>query len=169
MSVFFAGHGAPEVDPRGLERDGIAKYLIPIDADLDDLYATALPMDELSTIFTRIEAERIVVLLDAATAGRRGRTFTAKRTRATNLDDLFLERLTRAKGRAIVSAARPNEVSLELAELGHGLFTHYVLEGLKGAPTATAMAWSPSRSSTSTSSARWPSAPAPWAAASTRS
>ena len=131
--VFFAGHGAPEVDPRGLERDGIAKYLVPVDADLDDLYATALPMDELSTIFTRIEAERIVVLLDACySGGAGGRTFTAKRTRATNLDDLFLERLTRAKGRAIVSAARPNEVSLELADLGHGLFTHYVLEGLKG-------------------------------------
>jgi uncharacterized caspase-like protein len=48
------------------------------------------------------------------------------------LDDLFLERLTRARGRAIVSAARPNEVSLELADLGHGLFTHYVLQGLKG-------------------------------------
>jgi uncharacterized caspase-like protein len=132
--VFFAGHGAPEVDPRGLERDGIAKYLVPVDADLDDLYATALPMDELSTIFTRIEAERIVVLLDACySGGAGGRTFLAKRTRATNLDDLFLERLTRAKGRAIVSAARPNEVSLELADLGHGLFTHYVLEGLKGA------------------------------------
>jgi uncharacterized caspase-like protein len=131
--VFFAGHGAPEVDPRGLERDGIAKYLVPVDADLDDLYATALPMDELHTIFTRIEAERIVVLLDACySGGAGGRTFAAKRTRTTNLDDLFLERLTRAKGRAIVSAARPNEVSLELSELGHGLFTYYVLEGLKG-------------------------------------
>jgi hypothetical protein len=131
--VFFAGHGAPEVDPRGLERDGIAKYLVPVDADLDDLYATALPMEELSTIFTRIEAERIVVLLDACySGGAGGRTFTAKRTRANNLDDLFLERLTRARGRAIVSAARPNEVSLELAELGHGLFTYYALEGLKG-------------------------------------
>ena len=45
--VFFAGHGAPEVDHRGLERDGLAKYLIPSDADPDDLYSTALPMDEL--------------------------------------------------------------------------------------------------------------------------
>ncbi len=137
--VFFAGHGAPEVDPRGLERDGIAKYLVPADADLDDLYATALPMDELNTIFTRIEAERVIVFLDACySGGAGGRTFTAKRTRASSLDDLFLERLTRARGRAIVSAARPNEVSLELAELGHGLFTHYVLEGLKGSADSNA-------------------------------
>src|SRR4029453_13596819 len=38
--VYFAGHGAPEVDPRGLERDGLAKYLIPSDADPDDLFST---------------------------------------------------------------------------------------------------------------------------------
>jgi hypothetical protein len=135
--IFFAGHGAPEIDPRGLERDGIAKYLVPLDADLDDLYATALPMDELQTIFNRIEAERIVVLLDACySGGAGGRTFLAKRTRATSLDDLFLERLTRAKGRAIITAARPTELSLELPELGHGLFTYYVLDGLRGAADA---------------------------------
>ena len=160
--IFFAGHGAPEIDPRGLERDGIAKYLVPLDADLDDLYGSALPMDELQTIFNRIEAERIVVLLDACySGGAGGRTFLAKRTRATALDDLFLERLTRAKGRAIITAARPTELSLELPELGHGLFTYYLLDGLRGAPTPTATASSPSRSSTSTSSSRSSTNPAP--------
>jgi uncharacterized caspase-like protein len=132
--IFFAGHGAPEVDQRGIERDGLAKYLIPLDADPDDLYSTALPMDELQTIFGRIESERVVVFLDACYSGAAGgRTFTTKKTRATNLDDLFLERLTRAKGRAILTASRPAEVSLELPELGHGLFTFYLLRGLQGA------------------------------------
>ena len=49
------------------------------------------------------------------------------------MDDLFLERLTRATGRVIVTASATNEVSLELPELGHGLFTYYLTEGLKGA------------------------------------
>jgi len=49
------------------------------------------------------------------------------------VDDLFLERLTRAKGRAIITASRSTEVSLELAELGHGLFTYYLVQGLQGA------------------------------------
>ena len=81
--IFFAGHGAPEVDPRGLERDGLAKYLVPADADPDDLYSTALPMDELQTIFGRMEAERVVAFLDACYSGAAGgRTFAAKRTRA---------------------------------------------------------------------------------------
>jgi hypothetical protein len=132
--IFFAGHGAPEVDPRGVEADGLAKYLVPIDADPADLYSTALPMDELQTIFDRIEARRVVVLLDACYSGAAGgRTFASRRTRATRVDDIFLDRLTRSHGRAIITAARTNEVSIELPELGHGVFTHYLLQALHGA------------------------------------
>ncbi len=132
--VYFAGHGAPEVDQRGLERDGLAKYLIPSDADPDDLFSSALPMDDLQTIFGRIEAERVVMFLDACYSGAAGgRTFASKKTRSAAVDDLFLERLTRSKGRAIVTASRPAEVSIELPELGHGIFTYYLAEGLRGA------------------------------------
>jgi len=132
--IFFAGHGAPEVDQRGLERDGLAKYLAPSDADPEDLFSTALAMDDMQTILGRIEAERVVVFLDACYSGAAGgRTFASKKTRVTRLDDLFLERLTRSKGRAIITASRASEVSLELPELGHGIFTYYLVEGLKGA------------------------------------
>jgi hypothetical protein len=131
--IFFAGHGAPEIDPRGVERDGLAKYLIPIDADPDDLYSSAFPMDELQTVFGRIEAERVVAFLDACYSGTAGgRTFSSRRTRTGSGDDVFLERLTRSRGRAIMTASRPSEVSIEVSELGHGLFTYYLLQGLKG-------------------------------------
>jgi hypothetical protein len=134
--IFFAGHGAPEIDLRGQERDGLAKYLIPVDADPNDLYATALSMEEIHTIFSRIEAERIVVFLDACYSGAAGgRTFVSQRagTRNLTVDELFLDRLTNSKGRAIITASRSTEVSIELAELGHGVFTYYLVEGLKGA------------------------------------
>jgi len=132
--IFFAGHGAPETDPRGLERDGLAKYLIPSDAEAEDLYSSALPMDELQTIFGRIEAERVVAFLDACYSGAAGgRTFSSRHTRSAAIDELFLERLTRSRGRAIITASRPAEVSIELPELGHGIFTYYLVQGLKGA------------------------------------
>jgi len=134
IMIFFAGHGAPEVDPRGAESDGLAKYLVPSDADPNDLYSTALPMDEFQTIFDRIEAERVVVFVDACYSGAAGgRTFASKRTRAARVDEVFLDRLTRSKGRAILTASRGSEVSLEVPELGHGLFTHYLVQGLRGA------------------------------------
>ena len=132
--IFFAGHGAPEVDQQGVERDGFAKYLVPSDAEPDDLYSSGLPMDELQTIFARIEAERVVVFLDACYSGAAGgRTFASKKTRSAHVDDLFLERLTQSKGRAIITASRATEVSIELPELGHGIFTYYLVQGLKGA------------------------------------
>jgi len=132
--IFFAGHGAPEIDTRGVEKDGFAKYLIPVDADPDDLYSSALPMDELQTIFERIDAQRVVAFLDACySGGAGGRTFTSKKTRAGSINDEFLERQARSKGRVIITASEPNEVSLELPELGHGIFTYYLVEGLKGA------------------------------------
>ena len=76
----------------------------------------------------------MVVLLDTCYSGAAGgRTFASKKTRAGDVDELFLERLTRAKGRAIITASRPTEVSIELPELGHGIFTYYLVQGLKGA------------------------------------
>ena len=132
--IYFAGHGAPEIDPRGTESDGLAKYLVPSDADPNDLYSTGLPMDEFQTIFDRIEADRVVVLLDACYSGAAGgRTFASRRTRAVRVDELFLDRLTRSKGRAIITASRASEVSIEVPELGHGLFTYYLVQGLHGA------------------------------------
>jgi uncharacterized caspase-like protein len=132
--IYFAGHGAPEVDQRGVERDGFSKYLVPTDAEPDDLYSTALPMDELQTIFGRLEAERVIVFLDSCYSGAAGgRTFASKKTRAGHVDELFLERLASSKGRAILTASRAAEVSIELSELGHGIFTYYLVQGLKGA------------------------------------
>ncbi|MBI1994005.1 MAG: caspase family protein [Deltaproteobacteria bacterium] len=117
-----------------MERDGFSKYLVPTDAEPDDLYSTALPMDELQTIFARLEAQRVVVFLDACYSGAAGgRTFASKKTRSAHVDDLFLERATSSKGRAIITASRPSEVSIELPDLGHGIFTYYLLQGLKGA------------------------------------
>ena len=131
--IYFAGHGASEVDQRGIERDGLSKYLVPIDADPDDLYSSALPMDEMQNVLARIEAERVTVFLDACYSGAAGgRTFASTKTRTVNVDDIFLERLTRSKGRAIVTASRPSELSIELADLGHGVFTYYLVRGLQG-------------------------------------
>jgi uncharacterized caspase-like protein len=131
--IYFAGHGAPEVDAAGVEADGVSKYLIPRDGDADSLYTTAFPMEEIQRIFLRIPSERVVMLLDTCYSGTAGgRTFARQRMRSTGLSDQFLERLTRSRGHVIMTASGPNEVALENSTLGHGLFTYYVLEGLKG-------------------------------------
>jgi len=131
--IFYAGHGAPEVDAAGNETDGLSKYLIPRNADPDSLYSTAFPMDEVQKIFARIPAERVVMLLDTCYSGTAGgRTFARQQIRSGNLSDQFLERLTRSRGRVVITASGPNEVALESTDLAHGIFTYYLLEGLAG-------------------------------------
>lgn len=132
--VYYAGHGAPEVDAAGIEADGLSKYLIPMDADPDSLFSTAFPMEDIQRIFARLRSERVVLLIDTCFSGSSGgRTFARMATRSGNLSDQFLERLTRSKGRVIMSASGPNELALELPEpIAHGIFTYYLLEGMGG-------------------------------------
>ncbi len=121
------------MDAAGVESDGLSKYLVPRDADPEALFSTAFPMEDIQRIFARIASERVVLLLDTCYSGSAGgRTFARQGTRALGVNDQFLERLARSKGRVIVTASGPNEVALESAELGHGVFTYHVLQGLEG-------------------------------------
>jgi uncharacterized caspase-like protein len=55
----------------------------------------------------------------------------ASKTRAT-LSEKFFERISKGKGRVIISACSANEISKEDDDLKHGIFSYYLLEGLKG-------------------------------------
>ena len=130
--IFFAGHGAPEESETSLDGDGIEKYILPCDANTSDLYTTAIPMDEIARIFRRIKAERVILLADCCYSGQTGGRTILSKTRA-NISDAFLDRLSRGKGRIIITASSASEVSKESDDLKHGYFTYYLLKGLKGA------------------------------------
>jgi hypothetical protein len=130
--IFFAGHGATERDATSPDGDGLEKYLLPFDADPADLYTTAMPMVEVARIFNRIRSERLVFIADACySGGSGGRTISVADTRA-NIGDGFLERVVGGRGKVIITASSANEVSVEKDELQHGVFTYYLLEGLRG-------------------------------------
>ncbi len=131
--IYYAGHGAPVIDPRSRSQDGMEKYLIPTDAELDDLRATGISMDEIQKFFGWIESNKVLFFIDSCYSGEAGgRTFQHKlyQKRAA-LTNEFLDQLA-GEGRLVVTACDVNEVSLETPELGHGMFTHYLIEGLKG-------------------------------------
>ena len=93
-------------------------------------------MKEVADIFSRLNAERVIFVVDSCFSGATGgRTLLAANTRAPSISEKFWERLSRGKGRVILSASRANEVSAEDSKYGggHGVFTYYLLEGLKGA------------------------------------
>jgi caspase domain-containing protein len=134
--VYYAGHGAPEADLSGWADDGVEKYLVPVDADPAALFTTGLSMTELDRILRRIEARRLVVFLDSCFSGAASpgnRTFaSAGGSRRVAVTSEFLRRLARGSGRVVITASAPNEVSLESDVSGHGLFTQFLLSGLRG-------------------------------------
>ncbi|MCI0526458.1 MAG: caspase family protein [Nitrospira sp.] len=128
--IYYAGHGAPEADRGSLDGDGVEKYLLPYDTDARRLYSTALPMMELSRIFSRLSAERVVLIMDTCYSGSTevgARTVRLDSFRSS-ISDSFLDRVAQGEGRVIITASEPNEVSMEREDLGHGIFTYYLLE-----------------------------------------
>ena len=134
VCVYFAGHGAPYIDVRNKSSDQMEKYLIPHDADADDLRASGLSMEALQDYFGYITSRQLIFFLDCCYSGgaNGGRSFDLPgiKTRATLTDD-FLNSLAN-DARFVVTACGMNEVSLEAEEIGHGLFTYFLVEGLKG-------------------------------------
>jgi uncharacterized caspase-like protein len=130
--IYFAGHGACEKDVMSPDGDGLEKYILPYDADPRDLYGSALPMREISHIFNRIRSERLIFIADACYSGASGgRTISLTGVRA-NISDAYLDRIAGGKGRVILTASGANEVSGEDDELRHGVFTYFLLKGLRG-------------------------------------
>lgn len=117
--IYYSGHGAPEEDDT---------YWVTYNADIDDLYSTALSNVDISDMLNRIKSQRMVTFLDAcyseATVHRQDKT----RNIATEIP---WEKFT-GTGRVVISASNGKQLSLELDELQHGVFTYYLLEGLRG-------------------------------------
>lgn len=132
--LYLAGQGGVEADARGTERDGLVRYFMPSDAVADDLFSTAVPLSEFLLLFGRIRAERAFLFLDADYSGAvASLPFPSKRTPGGSEEGPWLERLARSRGRVILAASQANQLAREDPRLGHGIFTHYVLEGLGGA------------------------------------
>jgi uncharacterized caspase-like protein len=130
--IFLASHGATEKDASSPDGDGLEKYILPYNADPKDLYASAMPMSEVARIFQRVSSERLVFISDTCYSGASGgRTIQAAGKRAT-ISDSFLDRLSQGKGRVILTASDTSEISVEKDDLKHGVFTYYLLEGLRG-------------------------------------
>jgi uncharacterized caspase-like protein len=126
--VFFAGHGGLESDKAGHEADGMSKYLLPWDADPDDLFSTGLSDTEFQRLLNAIQARSVVVFLDACYAAG----VTQRGARNIEIRGNPYARLSEGEGRLVIASAKPNQRSWEHESLGHGIFTHHLLEALRG-------------------------------------
>jgi tetratricopeptide (TPR) repeat protein len=124
--IFFAGHGVVEGD-----RDG---YLLAHDSDPQNLYATAMPIAELDRIVTdRIKARSVILIADACHAGKLGWTSRSAETQA--MVNRYMEEVGKTgQGVLRILGSRADQRSYEGEHWGggHGVFTHFLLKGLRG-------------------------------------
>jgi tetratricopeptide (TPR) repeat protein len=118
--IFFAGHAAFE---------GSRFFWVTHDADIDDLFSTALDKERFDTALNEIHASRVIVLLDcchaAATKAQKNPTRFA--LTPEQLFDTY-----KGEGRITLASSDGKEKSVELGDQGHGAFTYFLKKGLRG-------------------------------------
>ena len=122
---YFAGHGMTET--LGLEGTDMG-FLLPVEGDADNLYLTAIPMDELKRISHMSKAKHMMFLVDACYVG-----LAAQNTRSLQNSDVpnFIEKISNDFSRQIITAGGKSEEVLEKDEWEHSAFTKNILSGLK--------------------------------------
>lgn len=123
--IAFSGHGTEQ------------HQLVTFDADPDALPTTGIPLDELTSWFARIPARHLVLLLDCCFSGGAGAKVLKVDAIARDLVsvDARLARMA-GEGRLIVTASGINEPAWESQKFGHGYFTYFLLEAMRGAHEA---------------------------------
>ena len=111
--VYFAGHGR-EANNQAL--------LAPLDATLESLPVTGIPIQYISDLLERCKASQKVLILDACHSGA-GRDVTTMTTG-------FRDALDTGKGLYTIASCDADQISYEWPEKGHGVFTHYLVEAI---------------------------------------
>ena len=120
--VFYAGHGETYKLPSG----GDMGYLIPVDGNLDNLYLSSIPMKSVYDIAEMSYAKHILYLVDACYGGLTLNTRGLKK----NTTPEYLKKMTRERGRQVITAGGKHEQVIEKPEWGHSAFTRNLIKGL---------------------------------------
>jgi tetratricopeptide (TPR) repeat protein len=129
--LYFACHGAPDTD-----RPDIL-YLLTHDTDPKDIAGTALPMREINlSLRENLLAERVIIIADTCHSAGISKGGTRDAGDNSGAINLYLKEVGETqKGIALLTSAEANQVSFEDEKWGggHGVFTHFLLEGMQGA------------------------------------
>jgi hypothetical protein len=119
--IYFAGHGKLD------KRDRLC--LVTLDTEIDKLRATSVPLDNINRMIEEIQCRGVVCILDSCYS------VTQEEATRGGAGDIFAESFRSYLGpeqtpEAIILSAAEG-LARERKELGHGIFTKFLIEGLK--------------------------------------
>lgn len=120
--IFFAGHGYVRGDHY---------FFLPYDTDLTSLNQTAVTITTFGNFIKDLPANKVIMLLDTCRSGSAVQSLgTIAMSRAVE-EKRQIANLAKAKGIAVFSAASESQAAYEISHIGHGLFTHSILEAVE--------------------------------------
>jgi len=128
--IHFSGHGYQGADDNLDERDGVDEFFILQDTRVAAKDDTALRDDEFGRFLDRIKSDHVLVFFDSCYSGGLSRSLTPGSRATGDTADVFSD--FRLEGRLILSASDESQDAFESPQLGHGVLTHFLLEGLGG-------------------------------------
>lgn len=126
--VSFSGHGM---------QLGGKSYLCPVDTRIDKLATTMIPLDGIYDRLSKCPATLKLLMVDACRSdvlpeGRRSVTV------GDSLGGFAGPKEKPPEGVLLLTSCAPGQISMEDEAIGHGVFMHYLLEGLRGQAANTA-------------------------------
>ena len=114
VMLYFSGHG-------------LKGSFLPYDYDG---YNNRLLHEEINAILNKSDAKYKLCIADACHSGS---LLAARSNKAPNLLNSYYETLAKAKeGTALIMSSKSDETSLESSGLRQGVFSHFLIRGLKG-------------------------------------
>ncbi len=122
--IFYSGHGLPSDDGKSL-------YLLPHNADRDFIDKTAINQAELVSLTEATGAKTVTMFIDSCYSGqtRNGDVIltnsrpVALKSKSAGYPPTF----------TVLTASAPDQISWSSDELGHGIFSYYLMKGMEGA------------------------------------
>ncbi len=121
--IFYSGHGLPSDDGKSL-------YLLPHNVDRDFIDKTAINQAELISLTEATGAKTVTMFIDSCYSGQtrngdallvNARPVTLK-SKSTGYPSTF----------TVLTASAPDQISWSSDELGHGIFSYYLMKGMEG-------------------------------------
>lgn len=123
---YYAGHGV-------MEEISNEFYLALFDVTQlygkpEILKSKGISSNELKNYFSNIKAQKQLIILDACQSGGAVNTFAMRGA----AEEKALVQLARSSGVVLLASTGSEQFATEFKELGHGVFTYALLEGLNG-------------------------------------
>lgn len=122
--IYYAGHGAPDIQEK-------MAYLIPFDGDANYPKLTGFSLNMLFDELAKLKVRSVTIFLDACFSGvtRENKMLLAD---ARPISIVIASPILKSDNIIAMSAAGSDQISSGYPDKKHGLFTYFLLKGLRG-------------------------------------